>query len=120
MSDEVLCIPVLPSLDLDETLSFYRDVLRFGLIYKDETRLIVRRGSMELHFWPVDDRRLCENASCYIRGGGIDGLYEEFRTAEVPGLSGFEVRPWDMKEFYIHDPHGNLLTFGRIPQEEAI
>jgi len=22
------------------------------------------------------------------------------------------VRPWNMKEFYIHDPHGNLLKFG--------
>jgi hypothetical protein len=27
-----------------------------------------------------------------------------------------EVRPWNMEEFYIHDPHGNLLRFGRIPQ----
>jgi hypothetical protein len=119
MSDDVLCIPVLPSLDLEETLSFYRDLLRFEPIYEERTRLIVRRGAMELHFWPTDRREFCENASCYIRGGGVDALYEEFRQAEVPGLSSFELRPWDMKEFYLHDPHGNLLVFGRIPQAET-
>ncbi len=27
-------------------------------------------------------------------------------------LSEFSVQPWNMKEFYIHDPHGNLLRFG--------
>ena len=35
----------------------------------------------------------------------------------VPQLSGFEVRPWNMKEFYIFDPHGNLLRFGCAPEE---
>ena len=39
-------------------------------------------------------------------------LFEEFERREVPGLSPFLVRPWKMKEFYIHDPHGNLLKFG--------
>jgi hypothetical protein len=27
------------------------------------------------------------------------------------------VRPWNMKEFHIHDPHGNLLRFGCAPEE---
>ena len=38
--------------------------------------------------------------------------FEEFQQRRVPRLSPFEVRPWNMKEFYIHDPHGNLLKFG--------
>lgn len=118
MSDDVLCIPVLPSLDLDETLSFYRDRLGFAPIYQDATRLIVRRGAMELHFWPTNRRDLCNNTSCYIRGGGVDALYAEYQQSGVPGLSAFELRPWDMKEFHLHDPHGNLLVFGRIPQAE--
>ncbi|SHM09691.1 bleomycin resistance protein [Roseibium suaedae] len=120
MTDEILCIPVLPSLNLDETRAFYQDQLRFNVIYQDETRLIVRRGAMELHFWPTDKREFCESASTYIRGGGIDALYEEFRGTGVPHLSPFEVRPWNMKEFHILDPHGNLLAFGRIPEEEPV
>jgi hypothetical protein len=35
----------------------------------------------------------------------------------VTNLSDFAVRPWNMKEFYIHDPHGNLLRFGCAPEE---
>jgi len=33
----------------------------------------------------------------------------------VPRLSALELRPWNMEEFFIHDPHGNLLRFARIP-----
>ncbi|RUU94710.1 VOC family protein, partial [Mesorhizobium sp. M6A.T.Cr.TU.017.01.1.1] len=29
----------------------------------------------------------------------------------------FTVRPWNMKEFYVWDPHGNLLRFGCAPEE---
>ncbi|TIM43459.1 MAG: VOC family protein, partial [Mesorhizobium sp.] len=32
-------------------------------------------------------------------------------------LSPFTVRPWNMKEFYVWDPHGNLLRFGCAPEE---
>ncbi|WP_417690050.1 bleomycin resistance protein [Roseibium sp.] len=113
MAIEVL--PVLPSLDFDETQAFYGDELGFGVVYSSATRLILRRVQIELHFWKTDQRVFCENSSCYLRGGGIDALYAEFSERKVPGLSDYEVRPWDMKEFYIHDPHGNLLTFARIP-----
>ncbi|WP_419177051.1 bleomycin resistance protein [Desulfosediminicola sp.] len=115
MEDGVECIPVLPSLDLTETRDFYVGQLGFGIVYDAPTRLIVRRDTIEIHFWKTDRKEFCENASCYIRGSGVDALYEEFSAGEVPGLSPFEVRPWDMKEFYLHDPHGNLLTFARIP-----
>jgi hypothetical protein len=35
----------------------------------------------------------------------------------VPRLSEFSVPPWNMKEFYLHDPHGNLLRFGMASEE---
>lgn len=44
--------------------------------------------------------------------GYVAALHEEYSTRGVPELSPFLVRPWNMKEFYIHDPHGNLLKFG--------
>ena len=52
------------------------------------------------------------NTSRYIRGGQVAALHEEYSARGVPHLSPFLVRPWNMKEFYIHDPHGNLLKFG--------
>lgn len=115
-------MPILPSLDLDETLAFYRDRLGFPqVIHHDTDYLILRRDHMELHFWLTDDPYVCERSAVYFRGGAIDALYDEFRDREVEKLSHFSVRPWNMKEFYVWDPHGNLLKFGRIPlQGEAL
>lgn len=114
--DHATTIPVLASLDIEETAAFYRDRLGFRAeAYGDY--LIVRRDAMEIHFWLTDDRRYPENTSCYIRGGQVVALYAEFAARDVPRLSAFEVRPWNMKEFYIHDPHGNLLRFGCAPEE---
>ncbi|GGB59802.1 hypothetical protein GCM10011316_34820 [Roseibium aquae] len=115
MTLDIECLPVLPSLDLDHTRLFYTESLGFGVVYASPTRLIVRRATLEIHFWHTDRKEFCENASCYMRGGGIEDLFEEFSRKGVGGLSAFELRPWNMKEFYIHDPHGNLLTFGRVP-----
>lgn len=116
VDDPAITIPVLASLDLGETERFYRDRLGFSVTaYGDY--LIARRDRMEIHFWLASDRSHPEHTSCYIRGGQIAALYEEFGAEDVPGLSAFEVRPWNMKEFYIHDPHGNLLRFGGAPDD---
>lgn len=115
--DRIEVLPVLPSLDITETLAFYRDKLGFAsTVYEEHDYLILRRDGMELHFWLTDDRSLCERTSVYLRGGGIAALHREFQTKDIERLSPMQVRPWDMEEFYIHDPHGNLLRFGRIPQ----
>jgi catechol 2,3-dioxygenase-like lactoylglutathione lyase family enzyme len=114
--DPAITIPVLASLDLDETQRFYRDQLGFSVTAFGDYA-IARRDRMEIHFWLASDRIHPEHTSCYIRGGQIVALYEEYRAKGVPRLSDFQVRPWNMKEFYIHDPHGNLLRFGGAPEE---
>ena len=83
------------------------------------TYLLVPLRLNSLHFWLTDNDIFPKNTSCYIRGGQIVDLFEEFKSRGVMGLSTFEVRPWNMKEFTIHDPHGNLLRFGAAPQEIA-
>ncbi|MEL7279376.1 MAG: VOC family protein [Pseudomonadota bacterium] len=109
-------LPVLPSLNLEETVAFYCGQLGFDAPpgYRDETYAILQRGSLELHFWLTQTKAFCENSSVYIRGDTINDLHREFATRGVSNLSKLMVRPWGMEEFYIHDPHGNLLKFGRI------
>jgi catechol 2,3-dioxygenase-like lactoylglutathione lyase family enzyme len=52
--------PVLPSLDIAETLAFYRDELDFDVVvHQTPDYLILRRDGMELHFWCTDDRPHC-------------------------------------------------------------
>jgi len=111
-ADPARCIPVLASLDIDESTAFYTAQLGFAVNYRGADYLIVKRDDMELHFWKTQDRRFPENTSCYIRGGQVGTLHAEFTARGVPRVSPFEVRPWNMKEFYVHDPHGNLLKFG--------
>jgi catechol 2,3-dioxygenase-like lactoylglutathione lyase family enzyme len=119
--DRVEILPILPSLNIAETRDFYRDFLGFEtIVYEAADYLIIARifagHRMELHFWLKDDRALCEKSAIYIRGGGIDVLHAEFTERKLPKLTPMTVRPWDMEEFYVFDPHGNLLKFGRIPQ----
>jgi catechol 2,3-dioxygenase-like lactoylglutathione lyase family enzyme len=116
MTDLAQCIPVLASLDMAETLRFYREQLGFDGAAEGDYA-ILRRDAMELHFWLARDPIHPENTSCYVRGGQVPALFAEYAARGVPGLSAFEIKPWDMKEFSIHDPHGNLLRFGCAPQE---
>jgi catechol 2,3-dioxygenase-like lactoylglutathione lyase family enzyme len=118
--DPARCIPVLASLDIRESKAFYVEKLGFDAqIYEAHDYLILRRDEMEIHFWLAADRIHPEHTSCYIRSGQIEALYAEFKARGVEKLSDFAVRPWNMKEFYIHDPHGNLLRFGCSPEEAA-
>ncbi len=112
IEDPARCIPVLASLDIAESAAFYTKQLGFAVLYQQAGYLIVKRDDMELHFWKTEDRQFSENTSCYIRGGQVGTLHAEFAARGVPRVSPFEVRPWNMKEFYVHDPHGNLLKFG--------
>lgn len=117
-SDPARTIPILPSRDISVTKAFYVDQLGFSLVvYEEHHYLIVRRDEMEIHFWLTDDARLPSVSACYIRGGKVEALYAEFSKNRIGTLSTFDVRPWNMKEFYLTDPHGNLLKFGMAPEE---
>ncbi len=114
--DKAITIPVLASLNIAESAAFYEKQLGFRTDVIGDY-MIAKRDAMEIHFWLAKDRIHPENTSCYIRGGQIVALYAEYSARGVPRLSEFKVRPWNMKEFYIHDPHGNLLRFGGAPEE---
>ncbi len=114
--DYARTIPVLASLSIDESEAFYTSQLGFSA-QRHGDYLLVRREEMEIHFWLTDNRAFAENTSCYIRGGQVPALHAEYAARGVPRLSPFEVRPWNMKEFHLTDPHGNLLRFGCAPQE---
>jgi len=104
-------VPVLPSLNLHETLAFYVGKLGFVSLMDRQDYAIVGRDGAEIHFYPCEDRHIAENTSCYVRTGDTQALYEEFQGRAVE-LKPPEIRPWGMKELYVIDPHGNLLKFG--------
>ena len=109
-------IPLLASLDFDETLAFYNRLgFRTEAVFPPDYA-IVCRGAMELHFWACDERHIAENTSCYLRVSNVDALYEELSKLDLaPGrMDRIADMPWGMREFHIWDPHGNLLRVGQI------
>lgn len=104
-------IPVLPSLDLQQSVDFYTSKLGFIETGRYPDYAILVRDGCELHFWPCQDKNIPENSSCYLRTESTDALYKEFKDKGV-SLKEPASRPWGMKELYVIDPHGNLLKFG--------
>ncbi|XAH22513.1 VOC family protein [Xylophilus sp. GW821-FHT01B05] len=103
-------IPVLASLDLNESAAFYADRLGFAARLRTEDYLILAREGCELHFWRCSERHIAENTSCYVRGD-TRALHADF-AARGLNVEPPREQPWGMRELYVIDPHGNLLKFG--------
>jgi len=103
-------VPVLASLDLAETLRFYRERLGFAALLEMDNYLILQRDGCELHFWACNERHIAENTSCYVRAD-TTALHADFAARGLP-VAAPVVQPWGMKEMCVIDPHGNLLKFG--------
>src|SRR5580765_7269010 len=103
-------VPVLASLDIGESEDFHVAKLGFTTRLREATYLIVEREGCELHFWRCDERHIAENTSCYVRAD-TRALHADF-AARGLRLDPPQDRDWGMREFYVIDPHGNLLKFG--------
>ena len=115
-----VAIPILPSRSVSDTLAFFRRLGFDGKVWGDPyAYAILRRGTVELHFFTQPDLRpAASSAACYIRVSNVDDLYHTFASAELPrkGIPRQDVledKPWGMREFAIVDPDGNLLRIGQ-------
>jgi catechol 2,3-dioxygenase-like lactoylglutathione lyase family enzyme len=109
--------PVLASLNIERTIAFYCGQLGFSKVYAEPGVWgIVSRDSVQLHFWPCDDRHIAENTSCRIYVAGIAELFEACdRQGIVHPNARLESKPWGSREFGVLDPDGNLVTFAGRP-----
>ena len=71
-------IPILASLDLDETLAFYVGKLGFVPLAQLHDYAIVGRDGAEIHFYSCQDRHLVVNNDCSGRTGSTTTQYESF------------------------------------------
>jgi catechol 2,3-dioxygenase-like lactoylglutathione lyase family enzyme len=120
MSDPTLrdrAVPNLPSRDLDATEEFYAG-LGFERAFRDDGWMILRRGELQLEFFPFVDLDPAASASrCTLRVADVDELAAAIAAAGVPVRdTGFprlhEVRlqDWGLRAGHLVDPDGNLLT----------
>jgi catechol 2,3-dioxygenase-like lactoylglutathione lyase family enzyme len=106
----------LPSRDLDRTEAFYK-ALGFETGFKDDGWMIMRRGAVEIEFFPhaeLDPRTSCFSA-CF-RVDDLDALYAAFSAAalpkecwSIPRIDEPETKPWGMRMFHVVDLDGSLL-----------
>ena len=112
---DLIAIPILLSPDLAATRTFAQSLGFDVEEWKDYA--ILRGYGIELHYAATTRPDVCHETSCYIRGGGMLKLHREFSARRANRLSPIVSRPWGMTEFYLHDPHGNLLKFGMSTDE---
>lgn len=105
--------PTLAAPQPREAAAWYRDALGFTVALELDGYAIVARDGIELRFWQCPDRHVAENTSAYLRTEAPDALHAAFGQVGTGGrISPVMDREWGMREFHIHDPHGNLLKFG--------
>jgi catechol 2,3-dioxygenase-like lactoylglutathione lyase family enzyme len=105
--------PVLASLDIERTVTFYCSRLGFTRVYVEPgTWGIVARDTVQMHFWPCPERHIAKNTSCRVYVSGIDELFHELDAQGVVHPNApLQNKPWGSREFGILDEDGNLITF---------
>ena len=101
--------PVLPSLDLDQTVTFYEAKLGFARTLLSDEVAVLKRDRIELHFWKCNDANIPANSSCRIQVTGIETLRNHCQSmgitaGEMQGSEHYRVFP-------INDLDGNLIWF---------
>ncbi|MFN8251481.1 MAG: hypothetical protein U0V75_06325 [Ferruginibacter sp.] len=104
-------IPVLQTINIIETIMFYKNVLGFTGTDMG-AYAVLKKGSTELHFELCTHEKPCTASSCYIRVSDIQCLfsslaakgfiYPENQLKDLPGHK---------KGFTLKDNNGILLRF---------
>jgi catechol 2,3-dioxygenase-like lactoylglutathione lyase family enzyme len=121
MEPNDLAIPILPSRSVSATVAFYVSLgFEGGANEFDSNYAILRRGTVELHFFTHKELVPAESsAGCYIRVTDVESFYGsclagKLSSTGIPRMEAFENKPWGLREFAIIDPDGNLLRVGQV------
>jgi hypothetical protein len=124
MEPNDIAIPILPSRSVSETAVFYANLgFEGGANEFDSSYAILRRGTVELHFFTHKELVPEESsAGCYIRVTDVENFYKSSSACRLPSkgiprMEAPEDKPWGLREFAIIDPDGNLLRVGQIITE---
>lgn len=108
-------VPVLASLDIEATLRFYAERMKFEAVARYPDYGIVARDDVQIHFWLTDDADIPKATSCRIDVVGVDQLYDEMSASGVVHPNGpLTEQPWGLREFAVLDADGNMIKFGQL------
>lgn len=106
-------IPILASLNAEETIRFYTEKLGFTFHNNWDGYLIFSKDEIEIHLWPTEDESVPKNTGCYVHVTEVDSLFEQYKAQGVVHPNGtLKDMPWLMRQFSILDNSGNIIHFG--------
>lgn len=119
--------------DMDRAIAFYRDVLGFALLRRDEGYASIRRGDVLLGLGPI--AKLPDVGGHFTRhklranrGMGVEIVlevadvvaeHERVRATGYPILDALRNRPWGLADFRIVDPDGYYLRITSLPARDG-
>jgi catechol 2,3-dioxygenase-like lactoylglutathione lyase family enzyme len=108
---------VLAVKDLATSVEFYREMLGLNLDFEVPGWAFLSRGRFQVMLGEcADAMRAGETGDhsyfAYVTVEGVDALYQELATKNVPLVQELSDRPWGMREFGVQTPDGHRIMFG--------
>lgn len=107
---------ILAVRDLLQGVAHYRDVLGFRVVfmYGEPTYYaILERDEVSVHLVAADEaKRQPGQGAIYVFVHDVDALYLELRSRGALIVKEPRDYPYGMRDFDLHDPDGNHLSFG--------
>jgi len=108
--------------DMEETLSFYHDILGFTPVMKSPEYSIVQRDGQTIHFMKAASEKVMRcvrgHTEIYIEVSDIGSLWEHVRAfKDRYKIRNLFDRDYGMTEFHIGDPNGCLVFVGEPTHE---
>ncbi|MEO6232996.1 MAG: VOC family protein [Ferruginibacter sp.] len=106
-------VPILPSLNIIDTIDFYEAKLGFAAINYGNYA-ILRYENTEIHLAMTNSKVHPVAGTCLIMVDNIEDLYTRLSSKGLVHLTGqLSDKPWGNKEFTIIDNNKNLIRFGQ-------
>jgi len=86
----------------------WRNSDEYGFLQRDGQRLHLSRSEK------LTDNQSAAAVYFHLIKGTAESLQAEFLAAGIEILNPLAPRPWNMKNFTISDPDGNMLHFGEV------
>jgi uncharacterized glyoxalase superfamily protein PhnB len=104
------CVPIFPARDVAAAQAWYRDVLGLGVnwIWNDDFGS-VGQDHVELF---LHERFEPRPGLCSVFVDDVDAVHAHAAERGAEIVSPLEEKPWNVREFAVRDPDGNVLRIG--------
>jgi predicted enzyme related to lactoylglutathione lyase len=110
--------PVLRVSDLAAATRFYRDDLGFMVEFEYDDYVILEFDHLSLHLTTPEKGKPAGGGTVYVFCEEVDEYFGKIRAGGAKVVREPGNRFYSMRDFRIHDPDGNELTFGRALSAE--